>query len=309
VSAVFFTLLVYAANAGVEAQLRAGNLRGALTQLDAIPPEARDAGWHLQASKAYDGLDEAAKAVAEAQEAIRLSPNAEAAHLQLAQIFLSRNTPQPAYEILSAAETMFPNSALVRLGLGLSLQALQRYDEAIKVLTECLRLNPDVAAAFDALGSAYLESAGYEDLLAAATEYARRKPADFRGHYYGAAARDKLGMELSETESLLRRAIECNSRFAASYALLGKVLVNSGRLQPAAAALEQAIRLRPDYTPAHYYLATVYKRLGRAEEAQRELREVARLNEEAGKPVPKLSYHRGERSGLGANPTSPSNQK
>ncbi len=214
--------------------------------------------------------------------------------MQLAQIFLSRNTPLPAYEILSDAYRLFPNSALVRLGVGLALKELQRYDEAIQVLTECLRIKPDLGSAFDALGTVYLEANRYDDLLNAATEYALRSPKDFRGYYYLAAAREKLQMDPAGTEALIRRSIEYNSRFAASYALLGKVLMSRDRLEPAAAALEEAIRLRPDYTPAHYYLANVYRKLGRAEQADREFTAVSRLKQEESKPVPRLSYHRGD---------------
>jgi tetratricopeptide (TPR) repeat protein len=194
-----WTVLLALAGAGgeiasIEAQLAAGNYRGALTKLGGISPHERNAGWHLLASRTYDGLNDAARAVQEAQEAIRLAPRSEGAHLQLAQIFLSRNTPLPAYEILSDAAAMFPDSAAVRLGIGLALKELQRYDEAIRVLTECLRLKPDLGPAFDALGAAYLESSRYDELLSAASEYMRSSPKDFRGYYYLAAAREKLLM-------------------------------------------------------------------------------------------------------------------
>jgi tetratricopeptide (TPR) repeat protein len=296
--AVFAVMLAFGAVseiATIEAQLTAGNYRVALTRLESIPLQDRNFAWHLLASRAYDGINDPAEAVQEAQTAVILAPRNEAAHLQLAQIFLSRNTPLPAYEILSDASAMFPDSAAVRLGIGLALKELQRYDDAIQVLTECLRLKPDLGPAFDALGAAYLDSNRYDDLLKAASEYMRRNPKDFRGYYYLAAAREKLQVDPAETERLIRQSIEYNSRFAASYALLGKVLMASGRLEPAANALEQAVQLRPEYTPAHYYLANVYRKLGRESDSDREFAVVSRLKEEESKPVPKLSYHRGGR--------------
>src|SRR3712207_5053470 len=57
----------------------------------------KSAHWHLLASKAYDGLNDPAKAVAEAEEALRRDPKQPVHHLQLAQIFLSRNTPKAAF--------------------------------------------------------------------------------------------------------------------------------------------------------------------------------------------------------------------
>src|ERR1700680_672868 len=127
---LFALLLAFAATAGetasIEAQLRTGNYQVALTKLESIPAQDRNFTWHLLASRAYDGLNDPARAVQEAQSAVSLAPRSEAAHLQLAQIFLSRNTPLPAYEILSEAATMFPNSAAVRLGIGLALKELPR---------------------------------------------------------------------------------------------------------------------------------------------------------------------------------------
>jgi tetratricopeptide (TPR) repeat protein len=295
--ALFAALLAFAGGeiASIEAQLMAGNYRVALTKLESIAVQDRNSAWHLLASRAYDGLNDPAKAVQEAQAAVSLAPRSEASYLQLAQIFLSRNTPLPAHEILSDASKMFPESAPVRLGVGLALKELQRYDEAIQVLTECLRLKPDLGPAFDALGASYLEANRFDDLVSVATEYTHRNPRDFRGYYYQAAAKEKLQMDPTGAEVLIRRSIEYNSRFAASYALLGKVLMGSGRLEPAATALEEAVRLRPDYTPAHYYLANVYRKLGRDGDARREFAEVSRLKQEESKPVPKLNYHRGDR--------------
>ena len=98
----------------------------------------------LLASKAEDGLNDAAKAVDEAQQAIDLDPHSEPARLQLAQIFLTRNTPEAAYEIFSEALPLFPDSALIRLGAGLALNQMRRYGDAIPILKDCLKLNPDL---------------------------------------------------------------------------------------------------------------------------------------------------------------------
>ena len=67
-----------------------------------------------------------------------------------------------------------------------------------------------------------------------------------------------------------------------------------GKLQPAIGALEEAIRLRPDFTPAHYYLANAYKQAGRAEDSRREFAEVSRLTQVESRPVQTLRYHRGD---------------
>jgi tetratricopeptide (TPR) repeat protein len=293
--AAFAAAAVSAWQGPVPSHLASGDFRGALIQLNTIPPDKRDAQWHMLASKAEDGLNDAAKAVDEAQQAIDLDPHSEPARLQLAQIFLTRNTPEAAYEIFSEALPLFPDSALIRLGAGLALNQLRRYGEAIPILKDCLRLNPNLGPAFDALGAAYLNSGDYETLLREAADYSRIHPDDFRGPYYEASARVELSMDNAGSETLLRRSIELNPEFAAAHTLLGRVLLNLSRVDEAIPELAKAIRLRPGYAPAHLYLAAAYRKTGKPDLAREESREVARLNEEENRPAPHLLYHRGSR--------------
>ncbi|MES1260277.1 MAG: tetratricopeptide repeat protein [Acidobacteriota bacterium] len=288
-----FVVLLAADLTGVERDLAARRYSSALSGLREIPPDARTASWHLLASKACDGLDDVPEAVKHAEAAIRLDPASEPAYLQLAQIFLTRNTPEAAAEILTDAAPLFPRSPLIRLGLGLALKDLRRYDEAAAALRAALVLKPGLGTAFDALGTVFLEAGKYPELSEAAAGYIDRNPRDYRGYYYLAAGKLKTGARVGEAEQLLNRCIGLNPGFAAGHALLGKVLLDAGQVAPAIQELERAIRLRPDYTPAHLSLASAYAQAGRKEDARREAAELARLNEEQARPAPHLRYHRG----------------
>lgn len=288
-------ITIFAALNSIASRIAAGDYRGALAALDAVSTDRRTAEWHLLESKAYDGLNDPTKAVQQAQAAIDMDPRSEPARLQLATIFLARNTPDAAYEILTEALPMFPDSVLIRLGLGLSLNGMRRYDDAIRDLDDCLRLRPDLGPAFDALGSAYLNKGDYEGLMRAAAAYERRNPDDFRGPYYEADAREELSMDAAGTETLVRRSLALNANFAAAHALAGRVLLDENRPGDAVPELREAIRLRPGYTAAHLYLSRALRKLGNAAEAQAEAREVARLNDEENRPAPHLLYHRGDR--------------
>jgi Tfp pilus assembly protein PilF len=94
---------------------------------------------------------------------------------------------------------------------------------------------------------------------------------------------------------LLRKAISLNPGLAASYALLGKLFLHGDRAAEAVPELEHAIQLRPDYRPAHLYLATAYRKLGKEAEAAREFQKVRDLNEKE-RAKPSLRYHRGAAS-------------
>jgi tetratricopeptide (TPR) repeat protein len=282
--------------ARVEEMLAAGDHPGALARLESAgaQPE-RSARWHWLASRAYDGLDNPAKAVEHAEAGLAIDPANETLHLQLGQIFLSRNTPLAAFEIFDEALRARPGSLLLLLGKGLALKEMQRYEEAEEALLESLNRNPGLSIAFDALGTVYLHTKRYEDLQKLAAECQSRDPREGRAYYYLAAAHNGLHGASEKPEELLREGIRLNPRFAASHALLGKVLLDSGRHEDAIEPLETAIRLRPDYSPAYMHLAMALRKAGREKEAGEMLRKFQKVKEKEGQPAPALHYSRGKR--------------
>jgi len=68
-----------------------------------------------------------------------------------------------------------------------------------------------------------------------------------------------------------QRASKLDPEFAESLVGLGKSLVSAGRAQEALAPLEAAVKLEPENPAAHYQLSFAYRRLGRDEEAGKEL--------------------------------------
>ena len=280
----------------VEREIAAGHYSTALSTLEATPAASRTAAWYLLASKASDGLNDVRKAVEFAQSAIELEPSNEPAYLQLGQIFLSRNTPEAAAEIFGEANELFPGSVLVHLGLGLALKDLERFEQAAAVLTNTLIMKPDLGTAFDAIGAVYLDDHKYEKLCTVAAQYIERNPGDYRGYYYLAAAKQKLGDAAAEVQVLVKRSLALNARFAAGHALLGKLMLDNGQDSDAISHLELAIQLRPSYTPAHMYLVTAYTRAGRRDDAQRAAARLAQLKQQESQPAPHLVYHRGDPS-------------
>jgi tetratricopeptide (TPR) repeat protein len=256
---------------------------------------AHTARWHLLASKAYEGTNDLARAVDEAEAALSLEPWSEAAHLQLGQIFLSHNTPSAAYEVFSEAQKLFPDSFLVLLGKGLALKELQRYDEAAAELRKSLARQPSSGIAFDALATVFLHSMKCESVLQISEQYVNRNPADYRGYYYLAAGREGLGLPDEVTCELLKKSIERNPDFAASHGLMGKILLRQNSIEDAVMSLERAVALRPDHIPSHMALANAYRKLGREADASREFRIVRELHERERQSRPALLFHRGTR--------------
>lgn len=250
------------------------------------------AAAHLQASRTFDRLKDPAKAVSEAQAAIELAPNELPGYLQLGQIFLAYNTPAPAVDVFAKALQIAPDSLIARIGEGLALKGIRHYHQAETEFLACLQRDPHSAVAFDGLASTYIGALDYIKLAAASQQYMDTNASDYRGYYYLATARDHEEQDNAETEKLLRKALELNPNFAASYALLGKVLLQQNRAAESVATLERSIQLRADYPPAHFYLGNAYRKLGRAAEAAREYEVVRKLNDERDS-TPSLRYHQG----------------
>lgn len=274
----------------IEELIASGKHQQALDLLARSPGSVQH---RLLSSQAYEGLGDAASAVREAEAALALDARSEAAHLRLGQIFLAHNTPEAALDIFSEALTLLPESVLLRLGRGLALKDLTRYEEAEKDLLGCLASKPGLSLAFDALATVYLHTKRFDDARVLADQFRATRPADYRGYYFAAAAREGLTHPRAAIEPLLVESIRLNPEYAASHGLLGKLRLLDGRTQEAITSLEQALRLRPDFTPAALHLAQAYRKAGRPADASAAFLKVRELKEKEQAPRPSLKYHRG----------------
>lgn len=275
----------------IEKLIAAGEYRNALATLEKQPDTFER---HLLASKAHDGLNDPAHAVAEAEAALQFQPRSEAAHLQLGQIFLSRNTPQAALDIFTEALSYHPGSYLLHAGRGLALKDLTLYEDAEKELTQCLKRKPAFGICFDGLATVYLHTKRFADLAEISARHQQAAPGDYRGPYFAAVAANALNAAPSEVRKSLERSIKINPNFAASHALLGRLHLRNNELAAAIQSLETAARLRPDYPPALLNLAQAYKRANRDADANRAFEMLRQANERERQGKPALIFHRGK---------------
>lgn len=75
----------------------------------------------------------------------------------------------------------------------------------------------------------------------------------------------------SEALPHLQRATELNPNLVAAQIALGEAYVSSGRIADAVTPLEHAVKIAPGNPIAHYRLAFVFRRLGRDQEAEKQL--------------------------------------
>ncbi len=147
-----------------------------------------------------------------------------------------------------------------------------RFREAADEYTEVNHLDPLDTVALMARVKALATVSAFEDALAPAQEYTRRKPADAEGRVLLGAVYKGLG-EYEKAESELERAVAGNPNdFQAQYQL-GFVLAKNQKPKLALTHVEKAVALKPSDSSAQFQLAAVLRTLG----------DSARANEIAGK--------------------------
>ncbi len=231
-------------------------------------------------------LDHAQPAVDWLQKAIASDPRNIGYHLDLINILLERAVYAAARDAAAATVRRFPESPEAWQLLGSAEFKLNNYPDAVAAYERAIRQNPSSAELRVGL-AAVLWSAGRREEAAAAFE---RIIHEFPVH---AAAFDAYGAFLAETASdetevkraaaLLGKALALDdARFEPHYQLGALILkkdpatVSPQDLREALTHLRRAAALQPAKSKVHYALAGVLKRMGRAEEASRELEEFQR---------------------------------
>jgi arylsulfatase A-like enzyme/Tfp pilus assembly protein PilF len=168
-----------------------------------------------------------------------------------------------------------PNTGMVYLELGNALLQGQQVQEAIPVLRKAIELMPDAAPAHARLGLALMD---IKDWPGAVTELKAAL-----AHSDSADLHLDLGIALVRENRVLDAAPELETAAKMNPGSL-RANLEAGRAlgmvgDPAAALpyLQQAVVLDPNSMDAHHFLANVYRKLGKEDDADREQDEADRL--------------------------------
>ena len=166
----------------------------------------------------------------------------------------------------------------------LSGQTLLRMNESIRArddLEAAVRLDPSLPGLQTALGQAREKNADYKGAIEAFHKAVEQNAKDFNA-WLGLGSDQYFIRDLAAARVTLQRALELDPGSAtARYAM---ALVEKSQAQPdlaaAAADLEQAVKVRPDWLEAHVELAALYFQLHRTADGARERQIVDKLSDE-----------------------------
>jgi tetratricopeptide (TPR) repeat protein len=206
-------------------------------------------------------IDETARQL---EHAARLDPS-ENNLFELGSYLLQHNGFTPGFTVFDYGVGRYPKSARLRVGLGVALYSLRRYDEAVERLCQAVDLDPTDTKALDFLGKMYDISPQYASRVAERlARFVELYPRNAAANYYYGLSLGRRG------ESYLEKAIQLDPAFTDAHYHLGVVLEGAGESGKAIVQYETVIKQRPGFSQAHYRLARLYRKAGKTDLARQE---------------------------------------
>ncbi|HKY27615.1 MAG TPA: tetratricopeptide repeat protein [Pyrinomonadaceae bacterium] len=213
----------------------------------------------------------------------------------------------PARTAPSTATTTPANPAAAAYEQGLNHLAANRFPEAVKSLTESVRLNPNDAQTYLKLGVAYSSQGQHKEAVAVLKMalQIKREVVDAQGFYHLATAYANLGKHSDALDAFkqalyIMRADVADTQSTAKtapplahvYHGLGAMYYSLQRPNDAIKELKRAIELNPKLADAYYVLALSYIAVGNRKSAETQRNTLRNLNAKLANQLDKtLSSH------------------
>lgn len=231
-------------------------------------------------------LGDPLEAVREFQRSAELNPS-ESNLFDWGSELLLHRAAEPAVEVFTKGNRLFPQSVRMLTALGASWYALGSPEEAVQRLCEASDLNPEDPNPYLFMGKMQATEAMPSEAIAQRLAgFAKLQPGNALANYYYAVSLWKARKSaaddsaLAQIESLLAKAVQIDPKLGEAYLQLGIVYAEQKETAKATSAYEQAIAATPDLAQAHYRLAQAYRLAGQPAKAQAELQLYEKISKE-----------------------------
>lgn len=188
---------------------------------------------------------------------------------------LLHQTLEPAIEVFHNAAERYPNSARLAIGLGIAYYSRGIYDEAVKSLLRAADLSPSDPRCYFFLSKAYDSSPSQaDDVIQRFRRFSELQPHNAKAQYFyaislwkGKRSKDPT-IDLSQVESLLRKAIALDAKLSEAHFQLGNLLSDQSHYAEAIPEYLKTLENNSDIPDAHYRLGQAYVHTGQKDEAQ-----------------------------------------
>lgn len=236
-------------------------------------------GWCYQRQGNYD------ESVAAFERAINLDPRKEVNYVDLGLVLIGFRRYAAADAVAEKALEPFPASSRVFEVKGMAEILMQDYANAERSYARAAELNPQSAEANLGLAESQWAAGKVQEAFVTFAEGLKRFPQDAL-HYqeYGRALLKfaEAGDAAAEARAvtMLNKAVALDDSLSEPHYLLGNLALHKRRTEEAFQQLEQASRLDPKKGKIHFALSRAYRRLGRKDDATRELEIFEKLKAE-----------------------------
>ena len=260
------------------------NILVLLSSLDKIG--LKKAEPHHLLGEVCEKLNQPLEAVREYQRAAELNPS-EANLFDWGTELLLHHAAEPAVDVFTKGNRLFPRSSRILAGLGASWYALGSYENAVQRLCEASDLNPDDPNPYLFLGRVQaVESVPSAAITERLQQFLMLQPENAMANYYYAISvwKGRKSPEDAESfaqvKSLLEKAIHLDPTLGLAYLQIGILYSERKDLSNAVAAYQNAIQATSDMEEAHYRLAQAYRQAGETSKAQAELQRYEQISKE-----------------------------
>jgi tetratricopeptide (TPR) repeat protein len=229
---------------------------------------------HRLLGDVYEKTGQPLDAVREYQRAAELNPDEPNLFDWGADLLLHR-AYEPALEVFTKGNHLFPRSARILAGLAVTAYARGAYDEALQYLCDASDLNPTDAQPYLFMGKMQtVQTAQPSCVQEKLARFVGMQPANALARYYYALSLLNHSENAvdgdKQVESLLQKAVELDPRFGAAYLHLGILYSDHGDFSKAISAYQKAVNTDPELKEARYRLARAYSREGEKSKAETE---------------------------------------
>jgi Flp pilus assembly protein TadD len=219
----------------------------AVAALDPLwPQRANDFMYLYVLSIAADGASQKELSKKALTQLVEVGEDSPEFHLMLGKAYLNRQETKKALDELQLAANRSPNLPFVHFNLGIAY--VRAGDKALaeqEFLTD-IRIEPDLP-----------------------------EPYQLLGEFYARAGKDE------EAEKLFQEALQRNSKMPDSLVGLAKIYLRQEKYHQALKAANRALLLAPNAGNVHFVRGRVLTKLGRSEEAKKELTLAAQMRNAA----------------------------
>jgi tetratricopeptide (TPR) repeat protein len=263
------------------AWLENGDFDQARRVLTPLADEQAKAEVHQLLARADEGLGQFQQAAREYRLADTKDPSEESIFGAGYELILAGSVADGVGE-LQAGVARYPHSIALWIGLG-SAQFFQgKTTEALHSFLDASEIDPADPRPYSFLASVSGTTDDQSERVRESFKrYLERKPESAAANYYYALALSRQGTaaDTNQSEKLLKRAIQLDSNIAKAHLQLADLYAQREDDANAVPEYEAAVRLAQENGEAHYRLAMAYKRIGKANEAAREM-QIFRLSKQ-----------------------------